>query len=174
MVRSLLAGALASLYAGAALAHITLETNQAPVGASYKAVFRVSHGCDGSATTAIKIRMPAGFIAVKPMPKPGWSIAIVTGKYPKTYDHVHGAKLSEGVREVSFIGGKLADDYYDEFVLTGFVAGDLEAGRVLYFPVVQECEKGVARWIDVPMEGGGEPAMPAPGIRLVPATGHQH
>jgi uncharacterized protein YcnI len=41
------AGALAS--ATIAFAHITLETQQAPVGASYKAVLRVPHGCDGSA-----------------------------------------------------------------------------------------------------------------------------
>ena len=175
MIRSLCIGALvAGLGANAALAHITLETKQAPVGATYKAVFRVSHGCDGSTTTAIKIKMPPGFIAVKPMPKPGWTIETASGKYPKTYNQFHNAKLSEGVSEVSWTGGKLRDDHYDEFVLTGFIAGDLDAGRMLYFPVVQECEKGVARWIDIPVEGKGEPATPAPGIKIVPASGPKH
>ena len=175
MIRSLFIGALAaSLSAGAAFAHVTLETSEARLGASYKAVFRVSHGCDGSATTALKIRIPAGFIAVKPMPKPGWTIEITSEKYPKTYSHFHGAKLSEGAREVSFMGGKLPDGYYDEFVITGFIAGDLEAGRTLYFPVVQECEKGVARWIDIPVENKPEPATPAPGLKLVPAAEHKY
>jgi uncharacterized protein YcnI len=171
MIRSLLVGALiASIVAGAAFAHVSLETTQAPVGATYKAVFRVPHGCDGAATTAIKVKIPDGFIAVKPMPKPGWNIEMVKGKYPKTYDYFHGAKLNEGMREVSWAGGKLSDSHYDEFVLTGFIAGDLQADRMLYFPVVQECEKGVARWIQIPVEGKGEPAEPAPGVKLLPAT----
>ena len=175
MIRSLVAGALAAgLGASTAFAHVTLETKEAPLGATYKAVFRIPHGCDGSTTTAVKIKMPAGFIAVKPMPKPGWAIEMVSGKYPKTYSHFHDAKLSEGVSEVSWTGGKLLDAHYDEFVLTGFVAGDLQAGRMLYFPVVQECEKGVARWIDIPLEGKAEPAAPAPGLKLVPAAGPRH
>ena len=73
------AGALTG--ATIAFAHITLENQQAPVGASYKAVLRVPHGCDGSATVAIKVRIPDGFIEVKPMPKPGWKLDVVRGKY---------------------------------------------------------------------------------------------
>lgn len=175
MTRSLFAGALAlGLCTTAAFAHVSLETKQAAPGATYKAVFRVPHGCDGSTTTAVKIKMPPGFIAVKPMPKPGWNIETARGKYPKTYSHFHNAKLSEGVSEVSWSGGKLSDEHYDEFVLTGFVAGDLEAGQTLYFLVVQECEKGVARWIDIPVEGKPEPATPAPGVKLVPAARPRH
>jgi uncharacterized protein YcnI len=56
-----------------AFAHITLENQQAPVGASYKAVLRVPHGCEKSATTAVRVRIPDGFIEVKPMPKAGWA-----------------------------------------------------------------------------------------------------
>jgi periplasmic copper chaperone A len=109
-------------------------------------------------------------IAVKPMPKPGWKIDTVSGKYPKTYSFFHGAKLSEGVTEVSFSGGSLPDAYYDEFVVTGFIAGDLEPGTMLYFPVVQECEKGVHRWIEIPAAGKspGDYPEPAPGLKLVP------
>jgi uncharacterized protein YcnI len=109
-------------------------------------------------------------IAVKPMPKPGWKIDTVSGKYPKTYSFFHGAKLSEGVTEVSFSGGSLPDAYYDEFVVTGFIAGDLEPGTMLYFAVVQECEKGVNRWIEIPAAGksSGDYPSPAPGLKLVP------
>jgi periplasmic copper chaperone A len=162
------AGAVA--VACTASAHITLETREAPVGAPYKAVLRVPHGCDGAATTALRVRIPEGMIAVKPMPKPGWKIDTVSGKYPKTYSFFHGAKLSEGVTEVSFSGGSLPDAYYDEFVVTGFIAGDLQPGTMLYFPVVQECEKGVHRWIEIPAAGKSPGAYPepAPGLKLVP------
>jgi uncharacterized protein YcnI len=153
-----------------ASAHVTLEKGEAAVGAPYKAVLRVPHGCEGAATVALRIRVPEGMIAVKPMPKPGWKIDTVTAKYPKTYSYFHGAKLSEGVTEISFTGGNLPDAYYDEFVFTGFLAGDLEAGKVLYVPVVQECEKGVHRWIEIPAAGksSGEYPEPAPALKLVP------
>jgi periplasmic copper chaperone A len=162
--------------AGAALciccasAHVSLETRQASIGAPYKAVLRVPHGCDGTSTIALRVRIPEGMIAVKPMPKPGWKVETVNGKYPKTYSYFHGAKLSEGVTEISFTGGNLPDAYYDEFVFTGFLASDLEPEKLLYFPVVQECEKGVHRWIEIPAEGksSSDYPEPAPALKLLP------
>ncbi len=128
---------------------MTLESNEAPVGASYKAVLRVPHGCDGSPTTAIRVRIPEGIIDVKPMPKPGWTINIVKGKYAKTYS-LFRAQVSEGVTELDWSGGSLPDDYYDEFVFLSFLASDLQPGQTIYFPVVQECAKGMHRWIEIP------------------------
>ncbi len=173
MVRELALGAAgAVLFVAASSAHVTLEITEAPVGAPYKAVLRVSLGFEGAATTEIRVRIPDGMIAVKPMPKAGWKIDMVKGKYEKTYSYFHGAKLSEGVTEISFTGGNLPDAYYDEFVFTGFLAGDLEAGKVLYVPVVQECEKGVHRWIEIPAEGksSSDYPEPAPALKLVPKT----
>jgi uncharacterized protein YcnI len=104
------------------------------------------------------------------MPKPGWTLATTTGKYDKTYTFFHNAKLSEGVTEIVWSGGKLPDAWYDEFVFQGFVAGDLEPGGPLYFPVVQECEKGVHRWIEIPAAGksAADYPEPAPLLRLLP------
>jgi uncharacterized protein YcnI len=153
-------------FASRVFAHVTLEQGQAPVGASYKAVLRVPHGCDGSATTAIRVRIPEGVLDVKPMPKPGWTVTIVKGKYAGTHS-LHHAQVSEGVTEVDWSGGRLPDEYYDEFVFQSYLASDLEAGQTLYFPVVQECEKGVHRWIEVPTAGSDYPE-PAAGLKLVP------
>ncbi len=79
----------------------------------------------------------------------------------------HGAQITEGVREIDWSGGKLPDDFYDEFV---FIAGlPANAGATLYFPVVQECESGVNRWIEIP-EAGKSPhdlKQPAPHLRLL-------
>lgn len=156
---------------GAAAAHVTLETKEAPVGAPYKAVFKTPHGCKGAPTTTVRVRIPEGVIAVKPMPKPGWKLETVKGPYAKAYDFYHGLKLTEGVREVVWSGGELPDEFYDEFVLQGFLAADLPAGSTLYFPVVQDCPGGAAeRWIELPKDG--EPASklekPAPGVTLLP------
>jgi periplasmic copper chaperone A len=173
MIRSTFRAAGASLiaacaFASLAFAHVTLETQQAPVGKSYKSVFRVPNGCDGSATTAIRVKIPEGMIDVKPMPKPGWTLNVVKGKYTKTYS-LFKAQVSEGATEIDWSGGKLPDDYYDEFVLNGFLASDLEPGTMLYFPVVQECEKGVNRWIEIPAQGMEYPE-PAPGLKLLPKS----
>ena len=126
----------ATLFMGAANAHVTLENRQAAVGSYYKAVFAVPHGCAGSATTKIRVQIPEGVIAIKPMPKPGWSIETVKGKYAAEYE-LHGSRLTEGVKEVVWSGGKLADDNYDEFVMASFLTPGLKPNSTLYFPVVQ-------------------------------------
>ena len=153
-----------------AFAHITLENQQAPVSGSYKAVFRVPHGCNGSATVAVRVRIPAGFVDVKPMPKAGWKLDVMRGAY-QTPVSMRGTKLTEGVTEVDWSGGSLPDAFYDEFVLTGFIGDEASAGQAMYFPVVQECEKGVSRWIEIPRDGtqvNDESSAPAPALKLLP------
>jgi uncharacterized protein YcnI len=77
------------------------------------------------------------------------------------------------VKEVSWSGGNLPEAFYDEFVFTATIASDLKAGASVYFPTVQQCEKGVHRWIEVPAAGGGghgaENREPAPALLLLPA-----
>ena len=172
--RILLAATLAAAAAGAAQAHISLETTEAPVNASYKAVFRVGHGCDGAATTRIRVTIPEGVIAVKPMPKPGWTLETVTGPYAKTYD-LYGTPVSEGVTEVVWTGS-LPDAFYDEFVFRGRLTDSLSPGSTVSFPVVQECGDTVESWTEIPAPGqhADEPEHPAPGVTLLPAAGKHH
>jgi uncharacterized protein YcnI len=56
-------------------------------------------------------------------------------------------------------------------VLTGYISGDLQAGQTVYFAVVQECEKGVNRWIEIPTPGAaghGDSSEPAAALKLLP------
>ena len=178
MLRLALLGAAGALvYIGAASAHVELENRQAPVGSGYKAVMRVSHGCGGSATTTIRVRIPEGVLNVKPMPKAGWKLDVKNGKFAKTFS-ARGAKISEGVTEISWSGGNLPSAFYDEFIFTGVISEDLQPDQSIYFPVVQECEKGVHRWIEIPTNQGAQSGQsqgahsddssPAPGLRLQP------
>ena len=156
------------LIATPAYAHVTLEGRQATIGTWYKAVFAVPHGCAGSATTKVRVQIPDGVIDVKPMPKPGWNVEVVKGKYAAPYDF-HGGKVSEGAKEVVWSGGKLLDDNYDEFVISTYLTATLKPDTVLYFPTVQECEQGVSRWIDIPAdaEHTHDTKSPAPGVKLI-------
>ncbi|PKR91251.1 hypothetical protein CXZ10_00615 [Pleomorphomonas diazotrophica] len=169
MTRLAALGAAALLLAPvAAHAHVTMEVQQAAAGSTYKAVLRVPHGCAGAATLKVRVQIPEGFIAVKPMPKAGWTLDIVKGKYEGNYD-LHGSKIAEGAKELSWTGN-LPDDYYDEFVFRGTLTKAFAAGSTVYFPVVQECEGGTAeRWIEIPANGksADDYEAPAPGVKII-------
>ena len=92
------------------------------------------------------------------------------GKYEKSYDY-YGTPTAEGVTEVSWSGGKLLDEHYDEFVLRAYLTADLKPETTLYVPIVQECEGGaVERWIEIPAAGksADDYRFPAPGLKLTP------
>ena len=150
-----------------AVAHISLEQNQAVAGSTYKAVLRVPHGCGPSPTTAIRVRLPDGMTGVKPMPKPGWQLSTTKGKLATPISDGHGGQITEGVTEIAWSGGKLLDEHYDEFVFRGALPNT--PNTTVYFPVVAECEQGVERWIEIPAAGqSGSPRFPAPALRLTP------
>ena len=67
---------------------------------------------------------------------------------------LRGTKIAEAVTEVGWSGGKLPDPFYDEFVFIGAIGDDLKPGDTISFPVVQEWEKGVNRWIEIPAADG--------------------
>ncbi|MGQ0456686.1 MAG: DUF1775 domain-containing protein [Hyphomicrobium sp.] len=162
------ASALATTIAAPAFAHVSID-NAETKGGAFKARFNVPHGCDGSATTAVKITIPEGVIGVKPTPKPGWTLATTKGAYAKTYDHFHGMKVSDGVKSVTWSGGKLLNEHLDEFVLGLFVTGDFKPGATVYFPVEQTCETGSLVWSEIPVEGQSAHDLksPAPSLRVV-------
>lgn len=160
-----------ALTTAVASAHATLEVPKAAAGSTYKAVVRIGHGCEGKATLKVRIKIPEGLFAVKPMPKAGWTLETVKGAYAKAYDS-HGTPLTEGVTEITWTG-ELPDDWYDEFVFRGRLAADLAPGSRLWIPVVQECEGAAERWIQIPAEGQSPDDLesPAPGIEILEKAG---
>lgn len=161
-----LTATLLAAFSAPAMAHSSFLVQEAEIGASFRAVLRVPHGCGAEATNTVRVQIPEGFYAVKPMPKAGWTLETVTGPYQHTYRN-HGKDVSQGVTEIIWSEGDLASDFYDEFIFVGTFADRLEPGD-MYFPAIQECANGQEAWIDV--EGNGD--MPAPKVRLV--AGAQH
>jgi hypothetical protein len=152
-------------------AHATLDVKTASQG-SLRAAVRVPHGCEGSATVAVKLAIPEGIIGVKPAPKAGWTVETVKGSYAKAYDHFHG-KVSEGVKEIIWRGGPLLDEHYDEFIFVGFVSDAFAAGNEVAFPVTQECETGQLAWSEVAAPGAEPRGLkyPAPILKIVAKGG---
>ena len=167
---SFFAGITAALLVSAPLsAHVTLEAREAPTDSYFKAVFSVSHGCEGSATNRLRVRIPDGVTGVKPQPKTGWELATVKTKLATPAQGSHGEAITETITEVSWSGGRLLDEHFDQFVMQVRLP-NAAPNTVLYFPTVQECEKGITRWIEIP-EPGAKPTglkEPAPALRLTP------
>ena len=164
-----------------AWSHVVLDQPGAPAGSSYRAVFRVSHGCDGLATTGITVRIPPGVQGAKPMPKAGWALDARKEALATPYTS-HGKRVDSDVREVSWTASSqesaLPDAHYDEFILRATLPA---TPGPLWFKVVQVCNdngKEVRReWAQLPKEGNDTKGLPLPAVRLQvePAgKGHSH
>ena len=156
--------------AGPAAAHVVLAQRAAPVSSYYKASFQVGHGCEGSATVAIRVDIPDGIAVAKPQPKPGWDVTTERGPLanPAT---VHGKTVTEGVRSITWRGGPLADDHFDEF--GAMLLLPAQPGR-LHFRVLQTCERGAIDWAAIPEPGSEPPRAPTPALDVFdPADDHR-
>ena len=153
-------------------AHIVLEQKSAPVASYYKATFMVGHGCAGSATTGISVSIPDGVVNVKPMPKTGWQVQTRVETLPNPYQ-LHGKTFTEGVTQVTWSGGSLADANYDEFIMLTRLP---DAPGTVYFKIVQTCEQGETRWEEIPAEGKAtrDYRSPAAALEVTPSAEHHH
>lgn len=155
-----------------AQAHITLEYQVAMASSSYKATFKVGHGCGASPIRQIVVTIPAGVRGAKPMPKPGWTIDISRDKLAQS--------ATEEVSRITWTA-KTRDDYlptahYDEFVLQARLP---EKPGPMYWPVSQVCEEGRADWVELPQPGQKLSDLKAPAayLEVLPADGggaHNH
>lgn len=151
------------LAAGAARGHVTLVPAQAVPGTHYEAALCVPHGCQGAATTGLRLRIPDGLADVRVPDKPGWVVQRVEADYAQPLV-LHGTTLERGVPEIRW-SGTLPADEVATFAFSGELLPGLRPGDPLYFPVVQQCGDRVLRWID----RSGETAAdnPAPVLQLV-------
>ena len=147
-------------------AHVVLQDPAAAANTSYRATFRVGHGCDLEATTSIRVTVPAGFNGAQPMPKAGWSLSTKTGPLAVPYES-HGKKYTEGVLEITWTANgsdnALPADYYDEFVVRGTTPA--KPGAV-WFKVLQSCAKGANDWAEVPASGTSTKGLKSPAALL--------
>lgn len=164
---------------GLAQAHTTLEYPVATAGQSYKAIFKVGHGCGTSPTRQIVVDIPAGVQGAKPMPKAGWRLEVTRQTLAKPYIS-HGRTVIEDVTRISWTA-KTAEDllpngHYDEFVL---VATLPDQAGMMYWPVQQLCEQERMDWTEIPKAGqkSADLKAPAAALELMPgaaAGAHQH
>lgn len=151
-LRHPLALALGLAGAAAGHAHVTLPPGGATAGTVYPAAFRVGHACkDATATTAVKVRVPAGFVPTDAPAKPGWTIAVAPNEVTWTATGPQAA-LPAKERTSFVVRGRLAD-----------------TPSTLWFKVLQVCDNGSADWAEVPAREGDKPEFPAVRLDVLPA-----
>jgi uncharacterized protein YcnI len=134
---------------GVASAHIDPDPADAQAGSRLTVGFTVEHGCEGSPTVQLDMRLPEGVADPVTEPVDGWDGSI---------DTVDGDTI------VTFAGGPLADDVEGTFSVTMTLPPTPDT--TIFFPFVQRCEVGEIRWIGIPAEPGDELDEPAPAMAL--------
>ncbi|HSP27877.1 MAG TPA: DUF1775 domain-containing protein [Ilumatobacteraceae bacterium] len=131
-------------------AHIDPDPTQAQAGSRLTVGFTVEHGCEGSPTVQLDMRLPEGVTDPQPENVDGWEGSI---------DTVDGDTI------VTFAGGPLADDVEGTFSVAMTLPPTPDT--IIYFPFVQRCEVGEIRWIGIPAEPGDALDEPAPAMELI-------
>ncbi len=154
-----------------AVAHVEFEAAEAKAGTPVRLVLVVGHGCDGAATTGVRVQIPGTVFAVTPEAPAGWEADTVTGAYPAPVT-IGGETLTRGVTQIIWRGGPLPAHDHGAFAFTATLGDSIAPGASVTFPVVQECGGVVVRWIEVPQLGGAGDALqrPAPTITVLPAN----
>lgn len=146
---ALLAGAL---LAAPAFAHVALPPGGAVAGSTLNAAFRVGHACTGAqSTTALRVRIPAGFTVLEAQPREGWKL-VRSAQEVRWEAERPAAALRDGDRTPFIIRGRVGDQ-----------------PGTLWFPVLQSCDKGSADWAEIPASAGAQPAYPAVRLDVLPA-----
>lgn len=162
------AAGLVVLTAGPAAAHVGISPTQAAAGSYAVLTVSVPHGCDGSPTTKVTIRMPEQILSVTPTRHPLWQVEKVMEKLDEPVTGEHGSITERVGRVVYTARAPLPEGYRDAFELSLEIP-DAE-GETLTFPTVQACEKGETAWVETRTNGNAEELeAPAPTVTVLPA-----
>lgn len=158
------------LWAGPALAHVTVDPSQAPKGSDTKLTFGVPNETAAANTVKFDVKFdenhPIASVSVKP--SAGWTAQVIM-KSLKAPLQTDNGQVTQAVSEIVWTGGTIAPGQFDEFeVSVGPLPSDVD---LLLFPAVQTYSDGTeVSWIQQSFAGQPEPDHPAPELRLTAAA----
>ncbi len=158
--------------AGPASAHVTVTASETAAGAFAVVTVSVPHGCGGSPTTVVAIKIPDGITEVTPTRNAFYDLEVVSSKLEDPIVADDGDEVTEGVSQVVYTARTpLPDGQRDTFALSLQIPEDA-AGQTLAFPTIQTCEEGSAAWTEVPADGQSEDDLehPAPAFEVTAAA----
>ena len=162
--------ALMALGLAPAAAHVHVTPDTTGAGESALLTFDLSHGCEGSPTTALTFTLPDELVDATPTAHAGWDIKKVTEELAEPRTLPNGSQVSSRTSEIVYTAKEpLADGVRDTITL-GVDLPDAE-DTTLAFPVLQSCEKGETDWSQVPADGQSAHDLdsPAPAVTITEA-----
>lgn len=174
MLRTIITACMIACISSSAFAHVVFAEPQAAPNSYYAGFLRVSHGCGGSPTRAIRVEIPDGINIARPQPKPSWTLSIERAPLATPMQSEGGA-ITERVAAITWTG-ELPVDQFDQF---GIMMRLPNRAGPLYFRVTQTCASREQRWDEIAAEGAAWNSVPrpAPVLNLVAPQGaaaHDH
>lgn len=146
------------LVAGPALAHVTVQPEEAPAGSFFRFVVRVPNERDDANTTRVEVKFPA-LASVRFQPEEVWQRRVTMRSLDEPIE-MFGRQITEVVDTVTWEGGQIAPDEFDEFAFTARLPDEQ---TVLEFPALQTYDSGeVVRWI-----GPADAEEPAARVQVI-------
>jgi periplasmic copper chaperone A len=158
------------VFAGPALAHITVSPDSVQAGSTTVLTFHVPNEESKADTVKVDVQIPTDHPIAQLLvqPVPGWSVSVKTITLAKPLTTDDGT-FSQAVSEVIWSGGKILPGQFQSFTIS---ADPMPAGESqVPFKAIQTYSNGdVVRWIDLQQPGQPAPAHPAPVVTLTTTT----
>jgi periplasmic copper chaperone A len=158
------------LFAGPALAHITVSPDTVVAGSTDVLTFHVPNESAKADTVKVDVQIPTDHPIAQLLvePVPGWTASVKTITLAKPIVTDDG-KFTQAVSEVIWSGGKIPPGQFQSFSIS---ADPMPTGEShVTFKAIQTYSDGsVVRWIDVQQPGQPEVAHPAPTVTLTTGT----
>jgi len=166
--------ALALIAAPVAGAHVSVSSTNMTAGGYGVLSINVPHGCNGNATTKIEMQLPEGTTSFTPGRTAFWTGTVTTKKLDTPLKGEEGEEISDVPDTVTFTASKPLPDGMYESIPSSIKLPDTEG--VVYFPVVQSCEKNTStEWTQIPeADAKAEPEHPAGELILTANMGEDH
>lgn len=145
-------GAAALMGATAASAHNYMTTLRAPAGYMADMEARVAHGCLAEDVEEVRVKIPEGVYRVTPMHNPGWEVETVMRKVNPPVPGDGGRPITTTVDQIIWKNPAKVIPYnrFEGFKFRAKLPD--EAGRVLFWQMVNICAEGRDPYTDVPEE----------------------
>ena len=160
--------AAALMFAGPALAHVSVNPKEATQGGYTKVTFRVPNETDNADTVKVEVNLPAStpISSVSLKPQPGWTAQAVKSKLA-TPIKTNDGELTEAITKIIWTAdadSAIKPGQFQEFDVS---LGPLPETDQIVFKALQTYSDGeVVRWIDEPSTTGAELEHPAPVLKL--------
>ena len=134
------------------LAHDYIAPALAPAGYNQDLEIRVAHGCEGSPTTEVRVKIPEEIYDVKIFHNRDWEIETKMRVLDPPITDEFGRKKTEAIDEIIWKNpsSPLPDMRVEGFRIRPTLPN--EPGRILFFRTINNCAEGSDSYIELPEE----------------------